>query len=85
MKAKIVDKSELKKTPEERQAETLLRRLKVDNAIEVVPDGTSARTVRRMFTKAATTLGLDIELRAKDDKVYILLKQEKSNHGSEEQ
>lgn len=85
MKAKMVDKSDLKKTPEERQAETLLRKLRVDNAIEVVPDGTSARTVRRMFTKAATTLGLDIELRVKDDKVYILLKQDNNNNGPVEQ
>lgn len=74
MKAKLIDKHELKKTPEERQAEGLLRRLAPDKAIEVTPDGSSTRTVRRLFSKCAANIGLDIELKSKDDKVYVLLK-----------
>ena len=74
MKAKLIDKTELKKTPDERQAEGLLRRLEPDKAIEVTPDGSSTRTIRRLFSKCAGTLGLEIELKSKDDKVYVLLK-----------
>ena len=74
MKARLVDKSELKKSPEERQAESLLRRLKADKAIEVRLDGTSARTIRRTFSKVATNLALEIRLRTKDDRVYVVLK-----------
>lgn len=85
MKAKIVPKAELAKTPEERQAETLLRKLNADKAIEIAPGGTSVRTVRRVFTKAAATLALDIELRTKDDKIYVLLKREKTAHAPEKQ
>lgn len=77
MKAKIIDKTELKKTPDERQAEGLLRRLEPDKAIEVTPDGSSARTVRRLFSKCAVNLGMEIELKSKDDKVYVLLKKTK--------
>lgn len=84
MKAKIIDKSELKKSPTERQAESLLRRLSADKAVEVNLDGTSARTVRRAFSRAAANLRLSIQLRTRDDKVYVLLKQEnatKPTHG----
>lgn len=77
MKAKIVDKRELKKSPEERQAESLLRGLTADKAIEVELDGTSSRTIRRVFSKAGANLGLTLQMRTKDDKVYVLLKQEK--------
>lgn len=77
MKAKIVDRKELKMSPAEREAESLLRRLTADKAIEVSLDGASARTVRRAFSKAATNLGLTIQLRTKDERVYVLLRQEK--------
>lgn len=85
MKAKIIDKSELKKSPMERQAESLLRGLSADKAIEVDQDGTSARTIRRMFSKAGATLGLSIQMRTRDDKVYVLLKQEKAAKPTQEQ
>ena len=78
MKARIVDRSELKKSPTERQAESLLRRLSADKAVEVNLDSTSARTIRRAFSRASANLGLSIQLRTRGDKVYIILKQEKA-------
>ena len=77
MKAKLIDKQELKKSPMEREAERLLRRLSGDKAIEVYPDGTSVRTIRRAFSKAATNLAIDIQLSTKEDKVYVVLRQGK--------
>ena len=78
MKAKIVDKRELRKSPTERQAESLLRRLSADKAVEVSLGGTSARTIRRAFSKAAANLGLSIQLRTRDDNVYVLLRQQEA-------
>ena len=78
MKARIIDKKELKKSPMERQAESLLRGLNSEKAIEVDLDGTSARTIRRTFSKAGANLGLSLQMRTRDDKVYVLLKQVKA-------
>ena len=78
LKATFVDKEELKKSPLERQAETLLRRLDVNKAIEIELDGTSSRTVRRVFSKAASNLGLAINLKTKDERVYVVLKPRKA-------
>lgn len=77
MKARIIDKKELRKSPSERQAESLLRSLTQDKVIEVDLKGTSSRTIRRAFTKAGANLGLSLQMRTKDEKVYVLLKEEK--------
>lgn len=74
IKARVIDESELKKSSAERQAEALLHRLDDGKAIEVELNGSSARTIRRTFSKAASNLGIAIKVRAKDDKVYILLR-----------
>ena len=74
MKAHIISKADLKKTPDELQAERLLDQLTEDNAIEVMLNGQSARTVRRIFTKGAESKGKVIHLRTKEDRVHVTLK-----------
>ena len=74
MKARIIDVSELKKSALEMEAEGLLGKLTKDKTIEVTPDRQSARTIKRAFNKAATTLGLTIRYRTRNDRLYVLLK-----------
>ena len=77
MKAKIVDKADLKKSPEELEAERVLGQLNDQKAVEVTLDGESTRTIRRAFNKAAGTLGLELAFRMRGDKMYVLIKETK--------
>ena len=72
MKAKIIDKSELKKTQLQREAEELLGQLTAETAIEITPQDTPDSTVRRAFRLAAVSLGIEIRMRKKGDSIYIL-------------
>ena len=74
MKAKIIDKSELKKTQLQREAEELVAQLTTEKAIEITPDDTPSRTARRAFRQAAAALGVAIRMRKKGDKIYVLRK-----------
>jgi len=75
MEAKIIKLSELKKTPEEREAERLVSQLDAVNAIEVaLGPSDSPRKVTSLFRRAAKTLGKQIRIRRRDDKVYVVLR-----------
>ena len=74
MKARIIDKSELKKTQLQREAEALLVQLNEENAIEITPGNTPASTVRRAFRLTAASLGIEIRMRKKGDAIYVLRK-----------
>ena len=74
MKAKIIDKSELKKTQLQREAEEVLGQLTTEKAIEITPGNTPVSTVRRAFRLAATSLGIEIRMRKKGDGIYVLRK-----------
>lgn len=82
MKARIINKEDLKKSAEELEAERLLGQLTDDKAIEVTLNGQSARTIRRAFTKAATSQGMVIRLQTKEDRVYVMLKTETTKKDS---
>ena len=74
MKARLIPKTDLKKSDDQLEAERLLRQLTDEMAIEVMLDGQSARTIRRAFTKAATTQGMVVRLQTKEDRIHVTLK-----------
>ena len=75
MKAKIVDISELKKNPQERDAEQYLSQLRNDNAIEVTLTGKdTVRKVARIYRKVAKTMNKDIRLRSREGRTFITLR-----------
>lgn len=75
MKAKIVDLAELKKKPQEREAEQFLNQLGPDKAIEVTLTGEETpRKVSRLYRKAATRLGKEVRVISKEGKIFVTLK-----------
>jgi hypothetical protein len=76
VEAKIVKISEVKKTPEEREAQRLLGQLGADTAIEVVLSASdSLRRVTSMFRRAAKASEKQIRIRHREDKLYVTLTQ----------
>lgn len=75
MKTRIIDLAELKKRPEEREAEQFLNQLSPGKAIEVTLVGEETpRKVSRLYRKAAGNLGKDVRVMTKQGKVIISLK-----------
>ena len=74
LKAKIIDKSELRKSQMQRDAEALLGKLTSDKAIEVSLADTSSRTVRRAFNLAAAATGIEIRMRKRGSNLFVLRK-----------
>lgn len=77
MKARIVDLAELKRKPEEREAEELLTQLSAGKAIEVVLTGNeTARRIARLYRDAARKLQKEVRVttREKGTKVIVALK-----------
>ena len=75
MRTRIIDIAELKKKPEEREAEQFLNQLSPDKAIEVTPIGQETpRKVARLYRKVARNLGKDIRVRTRGEKVIVILK-----------
>ena len=77
MKARIIDVSELKKKPEEREAEQLLEQLTLGKAIELIPSGNETpRRLARLFRDAAKRVQKEIRVTTKDkgQKLIIVLK-----------
>ena len=75
MKARIVDLAELKKRPEQREAEQLLTQLSPGKAIEVTLAGDETpRKVSRLYRRAAESLGKEIRVMTKEGKIIVTLK-----------
>lgn len=75
MKAKIIDVEELKKKPEQREAEQFLSQLSPGKAIEVtLTEQETPRKVSHLYRKAAGNLGKDIRVMTKEGKVIVSLK-----------
>ena len=75
MKARIIDISELKKKPEQREAEQLLNQLSPSKAIEVtLSEKETPRKVSRIYRRAAEDLGKTIRVATKEGKIIVTLK-----------
>ena len=77
MKARIVDLAEVKKTPEEREAEELLAKLSPGKAIEItLTGGETPKRVARLYREAARRLrkGIRIETLERGAKLLVYLK-----------
>ena len=75
MKARIVDLAEIKKKPEQREAEQLLTQLSPGKVIEVTLAGDETpRKVSRLYRKAAESLGKEIRVMTKEGKIIVTLK-----------
>ncbi len=75
MKAKLIDLEELKKKPEQREAEQLLTQLIPGKAIEVTLVGDETpRKVSRLYRRAAESLNKEIRVMTKEGKIIITLK-----------
>lgn len=75
MKARIIDIAELKKRPEEREAQDLLNQLNPEKAIEITLTGQeTTRKAARIYRKVAQSLGKDIRVNTKEGKIIVRLK-----------
>lgn len=76
MKARIVDVAELKKTPEEREAEELLKQLGTGKAIEITLAGDETpRTVARLYRVSAKRLQKEIRVRTIEKGAKVIVAQ----------
>lgn len=74
LEARIIKLSDLKKTPQQREAERLLAQLGPDKAVEVtLKPSDSPRGVSNTFRRAAAEVGKEIRVRRRADKLYITL------------
>ena len=72
VKARIIDLEDLKKKPEQREAEQLLTQLSPGKAIEVTLSGDETpRKVSRLYRKAASNVGKAIRVMTKEGKVIV--------------
>lgn len=77
MKTRIIDVAELKKKPEERQAEELFEQLRPGKAVEVTLTGDETpRKIARIFRNTAKRLQKEIRVTTRDkgQRVIITLK-----------
>ena len=75
MKARIIDLAELKKRPEQRDAEQLLTQLTAGKVIEVtLSENDTPRKVSHLYRKAADSVGKDVRVMTKEGKVIVSLK-----------
>ena len=75
MKARIIDLEDLKKSPEQREAEQLITQLTPGKGIEVtLAAGETSRKASRVYRKAAVKLGKEVRAMTKEGRVIISLK-----------
>ena len=77
MKARIVDVAEIRKTPEEREAEELLNQLGPGKAIEIaLGNGDTPKRIGRLYRCTAKNMGkmVRIETMDKGKKLLVCLK-----------
>ncbi len=73
-KAKIVDKTAMRKSEAQLEAEELIGKLTEANAVQIGMNSSSARAVRSAFRKAAKELGTPIAFRKRGARLYVTLK-----------
>ena len=74
MKARIVDIEEIKKTPEEREAEDLLNQLAPGNAIEITfADNDTPKKIARLFRHTAKRLRKYVRIETMDNGSKLLV------------
>ena len=74
MKARIVDIAELKRKPEEREAEELLNQLSPGKAIEITLTGNeTARTIARLYRNTAKNLQKEVRVTTKDKGAKVIV------------
>ena len=83
MKTRLIDLSELKKKPEEYQAEELLRQLTQNQAIEVTLTGhETSRKAARLFRRVAKGLGREVQVKTLEKGQRLAIMYKRDNHAS---